>query len=262
MFDAVGKEEYANRVLQKLHPKFFTQQDLKTALWFLQGYCCENIAANTSCPESLKHQTKYYPESPYLFDHLIYVWMSKLDWYKAHCDTLQITCDEQALTWRDKIIKIAESRQWVAPSEILLTFSDLWWSKTDAYLSSWSQTISARYHVMCEEAQSIFSNIWLTQSSQASLDDGSPNGRLASRSDRCKALIQERYLTELHYIQTLQVEKGMKFYIDNINSYINTYFFQNRWMSLLDVVQEMNSCFTPVLHTVERTENCCVSGKE
>jgi hypothetical protein len=36
MFDSVGREEYAQRVIKNIAPEFFQEKDLKTSLGFLQ----------------------------------------------------------------------------------------------------------------------------------------------------------------------------------------------------------------------------------
>jgi hypothetical protein len=125
-----------------------------------------------------------------------------------------------------------------------------------------NKLLSSAYTQMCSEIERIYTEIGLSQGSSASLDQNNPNSSATSRTQRCRQLIEQRYQQEIQYIKSLQVEKGMKFYMDNINAYINTYFFQNRGMTLLETIQEINTCFTPVLRLVEKTENCCVSGKE
>jgi hypothetical protein len=263
MFDSVGKDEYTQRVIKDIKPTFFKEQDLKTSLWFLQGYCCEEITKNESC-KAIKQQKKFYPESAILFDQLVYVGMMKLDGDQDTCDSLNIACYPKAKARREKIRSIAESREWVPPSQIILEFSGAWWWAANDFLDVNNGLLSSAYTQMCAEAEAIYTKIGYSQSTTASLQDKAADGKLVgvTRSQRCRHLVQQRFQQEIFYIKSLQVEKGMKYYVDNINSYINTYFFQNRGMTLLDTIQEINSCFTPVLRLVQRTVNCCVSGKE
>lgn len=264
MFDTQDREGYAQRVIENVKPEFFKEKDLKTALGFLQGMCCENVSDNSKCTSAIKQQKKYYAESKHLYDQLVYVGMTKLDGNQDHCDTLNVECYPKATERREKITKIAESREWVPPSLITLSFSGVWWWDPGSFLQAWDNNLSAAYAQMCREVEHIYTSIGLSQWGQAALEQTSANcgDTATTRSQCCEKLIEDRYSQEIQYIKSLQVEKGMKYYTDNIDSYLNTYFFQNRGMTLLETIQEINTCFTPVLHLVDKTENCCVRGKE
>lgn len=254
----------ASKAINDLWLKFFKQEDLTTAYTFAINGCCDEQPGLEQC-STKKYTTKYHPGSNYLFDHLMYVGMSKLDGVQETCDTLQITCHPKATERRSTIVEIAEQRDGVPPSRIIWEFFKYRGSgqnsifepldtknEENTEIKSNSEFLWSEYQRMCNEAVNIISNRSLSQSSDPlkGYNDVSPR-------QWCQNIVTNRFLKEIEYIKTLQVEKGLKFANDHIKNYITTYLYQNRWMTMLDTLQELNSGLTHVLSLIQRTTNCC-----
>jgi hypothetical protein len=240
----------ASKAINDLWLKFFKQEDLTTAYAFAINGCCERTTwTRTVCKKKI-YTTKYHPESNFLFDHLMYVGMSKLDGVQATCDTLQITCHPEATQRRATITEIAEQRDGVPPSRIIWEYLKYRGDESKSIFDESSSYLWAQYQRMCNEAYTIISTQSLGQSSDNLAGFETPR-------QWCQRIIQKRYLQEIEYIKTLQVEKGLKFANDHIKNYITTYLYQNRGIAMLDTLQELNSGLTHVLSLIQRTTNCC-----
>jgi hypothetical protein len=239
----------ASKAINDLWLKFFKQEDLTTAYTFAINGCCDEQPGLEQCAQK-KYTTKYHPDSNFLFDHLMYVGMSKLDGVQATCDTLQITCHPEATQRRATITEIAEQRDGVPPSRIIWEYLKYRGDESKSIFDESSSYLWAQYQRMCNEAYTIISTQSLGQSSDNLAGFETPR-------QWCQRIIQKRYLQEIEYIKTLQVEKGLKFANDHIKNYITTYLYQNRGIAMLDTLQELNSGLTHVLSLIQRTTNCC-----
>lgn len=110
--------------------KIFTDKDLKTALRYHQQYCCEDRVQETKCTGKLDGK-KYYPESPYLFDHLITVGMRKFDGVQKNCDILGIDCQtadgkKQLVERRESVKELALETDGNPPSQLFELFKKYW----------------------------------------------------------------------------------------------------------------------------------------
>jgi len=71
----------------------FTDQDMMIALNHLKFHCCESWdLSDDTCASIPEPERRWYPESPYIVDQLMYIWMKKLDGNQEHCDILWIDC--------------------------------------------------------------------------------------------------------------------------------------------------------------------------
>lgn len=232
----------------------FTDKDLATILRFHQQYCCEKRIAQDNC-EDVGEWKKYYPESPYLFDHIINVGMRKFDAVQEHCDELGIDCTTQdnktpLIERREKTREFAIDIDGFPPVLLYKLFQQEWWSPED--FTKDNNKIANKYFEMCREAASIR---WATNNAWAPIDLKMTWGKWLQTV--CNQLVQDRYLREARFVQTLMVEKGIAYMQKNFQSYLHDYFISNRMKALVDKFGKLDACFNMVLKTVERTE-CCV----
>jgi hypothetical protein len=255
-------EAYATTVYQTLTewgyvPQVFTKQDLATALGFLQHYCCEEFnqkdASKQSVCSNLPQGGKYYPQSPYIFDHLVSVGMRKLDAKEDDCKALHIDCilqngNAQALEWRRKINEIMESTEWYPPSAIQEYFYKYRWTTENI---SDPKVIHSLYYTMCDEAQRIRTAIGINAND---VDAELTYGKWLA--GYCYEMAQQRYEKEVHFVRTMMVQKGIQYHQQNLSSYLKTYFIDNRLSDLLDKFIAIDGCFSMVLKYISRT-SCC-----
>lgn len=258
--DAYVKKVQEQLILMKsyYYPlQIFTDKDMKTALRFQQQYCCEREVSEKTCEGKLDGK-KYYPESPYLFDHLINVWMRKFDGIEEHCDILGIDCftrDNAILVQerREKLRAIADETDGTAPARIFELFKDYRWD-IDTYTTSVGlNKIANAYLRMCNEAWAIRDAVkfWLTD-----VDSATSDGQWLVSV--CRDIVQQRFLQEAQYVQSLMVEKWVQYVYDNMYSYMMEYFIANRMNAFVDKFGKLDACFNMVLKYVTKT-SCCVN---
>lgn len=256
-----GIKQYPGRVRASIiarwepNPVLFTDQDMQQAARYLIQYCCESISDQEGCSGVSTSQGNYYPESPYIFDHLITIGMRKLDGIQEHCDQLGISCQAttnyqiEATNRREKITEIAEDTEGYPPLQIESLFKDFRWT-TDTFLEK-DTLLSNAYFKMCEEAVSIRNAI-----------GGNNNDTDRNLTDWrglkaiCDDLVKKRYEMELQYVRTLMVEKWLQYMVQNLRSYFFDYYLENRMADLVDKYNMLYSCFVMVLRYAERTK-CC-----
>lgn len=256
-------ETYANVVYQTLSeggytPTVFTKQDLKTALTFLQSFCCEEFnkwaknEKNSVCA-NVWESDKYYPQSPYIFDQLLSIGMRKLDAKEGDCKSLWIDCTLQngntkALERRRKINEIMESTEGFPPSVIQEYFLKYRWKMENIADPT---MITNLYYTMCDEAQRIREAIGINS---ADIDAQITHGQ--GLAWMCYQIAQQRYEKEVHFVRTVMVQKGIQYHQQNLSSYLKTYFVDNRLSDLLDKFIAIDGCFSMVLKYISRT-SCC-----
>lgn len=256
-----GQDEFVTAIqneLQKLTPSYtltiFTDKDLKKALLYHQQYCCQNRINEKTCEWKLEGKF-YFPESPYLFDHLLYIGMRKFNWIQEHCDTLWIDCftrDNKVLLkeWREESQKLAEETDGVPPSQLYELFKKYWWDVETFTKKENKNQIANAYYTMCYEAL----QIWRALKFNLVDSVNQPN----EWENRCRAMVQKRYMEELWYVQSLMVDKWVQYLYENMRTYLQTYFVDNRMSAFVDKFWKLDACLNMVLKYVTRT-SCCVN---
>ena len=234
----------------------FTDKDMFVALNHLKLYCCEQWDINEeTCSSLQKPPERWFPESPYIVDQLMYVWMKKLDWNQEHCDILWIDCqpesyDVDPVEWRDEINEIANDVKWYPPSMIYGKFEETWWS-SEQIMNQGDETLAKSYRAMCNDLWSIRASVW---SNQWLVD--APVSGWKSIELLCQTRAQYRFRQEAQYIRLLQLEKWRKYFMDNLTSYLSVYFLDSRLSWLMWKYAKLDSCFATVLRYIEKT-TCC-----
>ena len=259
-----SEDGYVQKVLENLQKeksiyyplRIFTDKDLKTVIRHHQQACCERRIGEEKCAWKLddKH---YYPESPYIFDHLIYVGMRKFDAVQTHCDILGIDCTtrEGSTLFRDrrtKVRSLAEDTDGVPPAQLMESFKEYRWDPEDFTKKEGENKIANVYFLMCNEAGAIRKSVWFAQTD---IDIDLTNGRWLEAT--CRDLVQQRYVEEAAYVQTLMVEKWIDYMYKNLKNYLQHYFIDNRMNALVDKFGKMDTCFNMVLKYITKT-SCCV----
>lgn len=256
-----SQDGFVKKVLENvplLNPPYeltiFTDEDLKTILWHHQQYCCQTNTNEKTCEWKLdgKH---YFPESPYLIDHIINIGMRKFNGIQEHCDVLWISCttrDGKVLLkeWREESQKLAEETDGVPPSQLYELFKKYRWDVTTFAEQNSSNQIANAYYTMCYEAVQIRKSLKSNQGDGINQED--------AWIQWCHQLVQKRYQEESAYVQSLMVDKWVQYLYENMRSYLQTYFVDTRMNAFVDKFGKLDACFNMVLKYVTRT-SCCVN---
>lgn len=235
--------------------QIYTNDDMGVALSHMKQYCCSaNLLAEEAC-SWVDRAKPYHPQSPYIFDHLMYVGMKKMDGIQEDCDILWISCEPREyqikpVEWRDKINEIGRDTKWYPPGQIMNTYTEYRWDK-ESYGDKSTPTMLKAYERMCKDAVSIRYAVWVPETVSNDYKQNTDSLALL-----CEITVQERRAREAAYVRTLQVEKWTKFVVDNLKAYLNEYFINKRMADLVWKYWEMDACFSMVSRYVEKTSQC------
>ena len=242
-------QEEAQERLQTL----FTQKDFVRAWETLASYCCYdwNKTGKENCEDVKEIDKKYYPSSEFFADHLVSVWMRKLDGIEDHCDAYQIDCQPDSykvdpVARRDEISEIAQDVQGTSSQLIAELYKRYWWESADT-IDRGETTLWWAYYRMCDEvlyAENFLTITWREDASK-------------SINDNCLALIRSRYNREYLYVKSIVIKKWMDYIVnDNLRTYLREYFLDTRMSALVDKYIGMSSCFSTVLWMAQITTQC------
>lgn len=224
----------------------------------LNKYCCDAKIISSNC--NTTNDKTLYPESIYIFDHILDIYLRRLD-AKVENDNWKnlmynLTADWSGQEWRDYITECGNDINWRQPLEIKTKYEAYWtWSKNIASFidndtktkEDWTSSIKAhidryedwtlrdKYNLACDVVNYIVENKpidwkWLTQ----------------SEYKLCKDLTNARIDREYTYVQTIMMQKANELLWSNVNSYISDYFVYDKLSNLQQIMFDINTSFSEI----------------
>lgn len=230
------KDRYME-MFESLDNDILSEAELELAYDNLKDFCCSKSYLEDDCDS---WESKKYPESPYLYDHIVDIWFRKLDWEEELLyDWVEL--DEKWQERREEIRELANSEDIVSPQVINNTFDQYW----DVWWSDW---MYRKYQLLCKES-------WLVQTKVFSIfsDDTS----VSELTNACNWMLQDRVDRELTYVKSLMNVRWDHFMTTNLINYTDKYFARNRWISLLEKLVHFEALLLQVTKKVnEWTPQC------
>ena len=250
--------------------KAMPKEAIEKAVSNLSSYCCDiNERDESWCT---KTNDSIYPESVYLFDHILDVYLRRLDAKQKGdnwADLLySLTPDDMWLEWRTFITNIWNNAKGSLPLQITEKFSAMWklTNKVDSFQDSDDSTIKTRknsltwaivnydnwtlwdkYNLACDLAKYISEDYLYITSKKLTTQE----------YNLCKSLVEKRITNEKTYTQLILMQKANVLLAWNMKSYLNTYFVANKLSELQDNVFNVSSLFWEVNTAVwELTPEC------
>lgn len=244
--------------------KAMPKEAIEKAYNHLKSYCCDiNYLNSSSCSQS--NNNEIYPQSIYLFDHLLDVYLRRLD-AKQKDDNWEdllygLEPDEMWTEWRKFIIERGNDVKWSLPLEIKDKFSSMWklttnvtnfLGDTELNIKNWKNsfeeniknydnwTLWDKYNLACDISKYISESKLLLSTSKLSTKE----------YNSCKKLTSARINNETIYTKTLLMQKANILLWSNMKSYLNTYFVSNKLNALQDKVFNMSTSFAEVNNAV------------
>ncbi len=249
--------------------QIFTKKDIGTALYHNQQFCCQDKSntksngtwalTNNNCTWKLDWQ-HYFAESPFLVDHLINVWMRKLNGIEEHCSAMQIDCTTPETATvkvlmkerREEVTKFAEDIDGGPSLEWYELFKKYRWEDKDFVDKTKKWLLANAYFTMCDEVVKIKQSVSLVSNVKNVINQESAWRKW------CERLILQRYREEAAYVQSLMVSRWVAYASNNMKAYFKTHFIDNRLNLFVDKLWKMDACYNMVLKYVTRT-SCCVN---
>ena len=253
--------------------KAMPKEAIEKAVDHLRAYCCDVKKGDIWLCENNNNNT-VYPESVYLFDHILDIYLRRLD-AKQKDDNWEdllygLEPDEMWAEWRNFIIERWNDVKWSLPLEIKDKFSSMrklsarvtnFLGDNEANINNWknsfeeniknydNRTLWDKYNLACDVAKYISERELLLSTSKLT----------TSEYNSCKKLTRARINNEVVYTQVLLMQKGNVLLWDNLKSYLNTYFVSNKLSALQEKVFNMATSFAEVNNAVLQLVSECYS---
>ena len=244
--------------------KAMPKEAIEKAVNHLKAYCCDiHYLDNASCWQT--NNNEIYPQSIYLFDHILDVYLRRLD-AKQKNDNWEdllygLEPDEMWAEWRNFIIERWNDVKWSLPLEIKDKFSSMrklsaritnFLGDNETNINNWkssfeeniinydNRTLWDKYNLACDISKYISERKLLLSTSKLS----------TSEYNSCKKLTEARINNEAVYTQVLLMQKGNKLLWSNMKSYLSTYFISTKLTALQEKVFNMATSFAEVNNAV------------
>lgn len=240
----------------------------------LKNFCCnqevfQDASTNENCKKDSIIKTDWiYPSSAYIYDHILDISMRRLDAKQKNDNWADLIYwlepDEKWLEWREFITKHANSKNGSIPLQISTKFKETreaWINSVTAWNPSsdtlWKNNVFENY----SERKLVEKYKWVCETSiYLSLKYPGwekDKTKLNIAYQQCEIITNERIEKEFNYTKAVLMQKGNKLLHNNVKSYLDTYFSQNKLVALQQLVFNIKNTFNEVNKTVlELVPNC------
>lgn len=215
----------------------------------LRSFCCEQkmIRDLPWKPKVCKEQdipaNKYFPQSQYLFDHLVDVMLRRLD---GNPDLIypDVELHPRWEAWREVIRQYAVVPEWKSPAELINISMDDW-------IYPWPDGLLILYNRVCDVAY------WYYESLSSSKESPGAQATTKTYLDTCPVVTQSIIQYELMYIRVIIDLLANRSLWHSMSTYLKDYYANNRLVNLQSTINEMVGAFTTVNRFyVEWTKQC------
>lgn len=255
-----------------------TKEGLHRALINLKSHCCssnllnDNSIIKKSCEEDsilIKNRSNF-PQSAFLFDHLVDVMMRRLN---VDGNYNEVPVDEKAKERRGITDQIGKQREWALPSTLLNTYNDnrslqphlhipLYnWVSPQEYKQSIEEiektrfpfskyrerNLNTRYSNLCQSAIYLMTLLPIDFQSEEIL--------LAQRA--CNNLIQKTIDNEVYMLSNLIIHKSDLLLLQEMKQYTDQYLINTRATKLLENLTSAISNLHGVVRMIPKLISQC-----
>ena len=271
----VQAETWGNfsRISDWQYDDILPQNAVKQAMINLKNFCCkEGLLNENNCKDIVIDNKWIFPDSAYLYDHILDVSMRRLDAKTKNENGKNLiywlTPDEKGKEWREFITKHGNSKNWSIPLDITNEYEE-YWSADSNILKSWKNNYTKlndlndlwinwlenykdwklvnKYMWICETSLYLYFNI-----------NSNPDiNRLYNAYNNCENLSNERIKKEYDYTKSVLMQKWNKLLYKNVKTYLDNYFSQNKLISLQQLVFNIKNTFNEVNKAVKELVSPC-----
>lgn len=231
------------------------------AIIHLQAYCCNE--KKILCSDTLKNKLpteKNYPQSPYLFDHLIDVTMRRLDGIPELAYGLPP--DKAGEARRKTITKFANNTNGEHAETIKDTFTSYRTlnKKNTKDLEKVKErfggeniegfSLADRYNTVCKLMKGIYEEI---QDKKTEI-----GGEFEDNSffKKCKNMVKERVDREQGYTKLIIVKQSSQLLNKTTEAYTQTYFVEEKLMWLWKLISNVKDLFETIVQQAPTSKSC------
>lgn len=244
---------------------------MKIAFDNLKSYCCDTKKISDTVCEQVNDDV-FYPQSIYLFDHILDVYLRRLD-AKQQNDNWNdllygLEPDWSWLEWRSFMIEQGNDIKWSLPLLIQKNYEKFWhrgvkatpsfmeinWAVQGNWMADTANAISIydtwtlvdKYSLACDLSNYITVSTWISAQSL-----------VTEEYNECKKMIKKRIDNEKLYVQIILTQKWDKLLWSNMDAYLGTYFVSNKLSELMQTVFDISSSFSEINKAVAKLVPQC-----
>lgn len=252
-------------------PSYYSDAAYKQALLNLQAYCCQMGEISVGvCDANQDLWADVYPESWFLYDHLVDVGLRVLDAENAY----GVGMDPLGDAWRQYIVWVASSPDAQFALSIHQTFEQYWAANNTDYVPQFfaytdivnrdqnillwlavatnytSANLYQKYNELCGIAVAVYGL-------RAINVDLNHNSQLEGAFNLCTQLVQQRVIDETLYTKSVIRKKSSEFLQKSISTYATQYFAKERLIHLQETIYVISDLFLAVAKMApEGTARC------
>lgn len=252
---------------------------MSQAMSNLKSFCCnpsvfKKQAENKFCTTDSMIDDKWiYPSSTYLYDHILDVSMRRLDAKQENDNWLDLIYglepDPTGKIWREFITKQANSKDGSVPLLIKSKFKEnreadinslVWWSsnkgrnnmprKKETFEKYTERNLADKYRWVCEISIYLYLSLPVDT-------DNIDLPKLYSAYKSCENLSNERFKKEFNYTKSILMQKGNRLLFNNVKTYLDTYFSQDKMVALQQLVFNIKNTFNEINKAVKELVSPC-----
>jgi hypothetical protein len=228
------------------------------ALQNLRAYCCSTklISDDKICKNA--DSSNNFPESPYLYDHIIDVAIRKRDGRTDNAYKLKV--DTKTVEYRNYMNEIATLPEGKSPDTIITKIKELWIPKTSSTIESYSTAVcgktTQRNELTNKTLYEKLSNVCtISRCAYDAMVKNIPNKdstiATAIGYEKCQNMISEKIYAEFTYMNSVINEAANRKLQKNINEYLTNYFARDRLINLQNKIGETYDAFAVVNRFVQ-----------
>ena len=234
------------------YEKILPSKAFRQALINLKSYCCQKTIKKSCAAADIKNIKQPFPESAFLFDHLIDVTMRRLDGITGLAYNLNP--DPTALERRTKITEIANSANGRQATEIEWLYT---WYRTihgkyspenikNQYNNTGVVSLGDKYNNLCNLMKEIYEKTYTT--SKTTIRYAYING--------CENLVKDRVKRENGYTRILMVEKSNQLFTETTKAYTKKHFVEEKLLALWNLITKVKDVFQTIVQQAPVSKTC------
>ncbi len=242
------------------YPQVLPKQALLQAITNLKAYCCvKPDPISCSKEEKQKLPKKYYPESAFLFDHIVDILMRRLDGVKEL--SYGIEPDLAGKTRREYLNTLGKDPNGAVQAQSIVAMYNEYRSNNTDNIDiatknfSWANkpgitSLRDKYDVVCTLAAKIY-----TQLQSDPIPIGSKFAQ-TSYAKQCENMVTKRIQREYAYVKLLMVKKSTQLLDETTKAYTQKNFVEDKLMSLQKLISKVKDLFQTIVKQSAASKTC------
>lgn len=242
--------------------KFMIPEGFAQAVTNLKTHCCtKKLITCTEAETKNFPKEEKYPQSDYLFDHLIDITMRRLDGEKTLAYNLDV--DPMAEKRRTIIKDLANKENGIPASIIQWDFVGYWtlnkkktrnleivlknYNTTD----TWTLSMADKYDTVCELSKMLYKEL----QKDTKVIIGEYN-EPKSFFKKCTNMVKDRVQRESVYVKILMIQKSTQILDESTKAYTKKHFVEEKLMALWSLISKVKDTFQTIIQQSAASKTC------